>query len=231
MLSIIIPTYNEAEQIAETITRVKKKVAHHETEIIIVDGGSSDETVTIAKTYNITTIISNKKGRAAQMNYGAAKANGDVLYFLHADSIPPEKFIDQINSAINNNSASGCFKLAFDYQHWFLKANAWFTRFDVNAVRFGDQSLFVTKDVFKKCGGFREDLYMMEDQEIIHRIKKIGKFIVLNDIVITSARKYLDNGIYRMQAIFFRIWFLYYMGYSQQNLLKLHKRLIKKNKL
>ncbi|MEO8713052.1 MAG: hypothetical protein ABI405_13055, partial [Parafilimonas sp.] len=111
------------------------------------------------------------------------------------------------------------------------KANAWFTRFNVNAVRFGDQSLFVTKEVFKKCGGFREDFYMMEDQEIIHRIKKYGKFIVMNDAVITSARKYLQNGIYRLQSIFFRIWFLYYMGYSQQYLLELHKRLIRKNKL
>ncbi len=66
---------------------------------------------------------------------------------------------------------SGCFRLAFDHQHWFLKANAWVTRFDVNSIRFGDQSLFVTKNVFVKSGGFREDLLMMEDQEIIHRIK------------------------------------------------------------
>jgi hypothetical protein len=85
--------------------------------------------------------------------------------------------------------------------------------------------------VFNKSGRFREDLLMMEDQEIIHRIKKLGKFKVMNAAVITSARKYSDNGIYRMQAIFFRIWLLYYIGYSQQRLLKLHKRLIRKNKL
>jgi hypothetical protein len=72
---------------------------------------------------------------------------------------------------------------------------------------------------------------MMEDQEIIHRIKKHGKFIVMNGTVITSARKYLDNGIYRMQGIFFRIWLLYYFGYSQEYLLKLHKKLIRKTKL
>ena len=72
---------------------------------------------------------------------------------------------------------------------------------------------------------------MMEDQEIIHRIKKHGRFNVMNDVVTTSARKYLDNGIYRMQAIFFSIWFLYYSGYSQERLLKLHRRLIRKHKL
>ena len=103
--------------------------------------------------------------------------------------------------------------------------------FNVNAVRFGDQSLFVTKNVFNKSGGFKEDILMMEDQEIIHRLKKYGKFKVMHAAVITSSRKYLDNGIYRMQAIFFRIWFLYYLGYSQEQLLKLHKKLIHKNKL
>jgi GT2 family glycosyltransferase len=121
--------------------------------------------------------------------------------------------------------------LAFDHDHWFLKANCWFTRFDVNAVRFGDQSLFVTKEIFKKCGGFKEDLIMMEDQEVIHRIKKHGKFEVMNDAVITSARKYLDNGIFRMQSIFYRIWAMYYLGYSQEQLLKLHRKLIKNHKL
>ena len=231
MLSIIIPTYNEAGQIANTIASVNKKALGYEHEIIVVDGGSNDATVDIAKLNESTTYISNKKGRAAQMNYGAAKASGEILYFLHADSIPPNNFIKQIVEANKRGFISGCFRLKFDYNHWFLKANAWFTRFDVNAVRFGDQSLFVAKDIFKKCGGFREGLYTMEDQEIIHRIKKLGRFIVMNDVVITSARKYNDNGIYRMQLIFFWIWFLYYMGYSQEQLLKLHKKLIRKHKL
>jgi hypothetical protein len=72
---------------------------------------------------------------------------------------------------------------------------------------------------------------MMEDQEIIHRLKKHGRFIVLKGCVVTSARKYLDNGIYRMQGIFYKIWLLYYLGYSQEYLLQLHRKLIKKNKL
>lgn len=231
MISIIIPTCNEAEQIATTITETKAASGNNAIEIIVADAGSADETVAIAKAYSATTLISDKKGRAAQMNRGAAIAKGELLYFLHADSIVPKNFTTHILNAYQKNFIGGCFKLAFDYNHWFLKANAWFTRFNVNAVRFGDQSLFVTKDVFKKCGGFREDLIMMEDQEIIHRIKKFGRFIVMNGVVTTSARKYIDNGIYRMQAIFFRIWFLYYLGYSQNRLLKLHKRLIRKNKL
>ncbi|MEO8583291.1 MAG: hypothetical protein ABI415_05815, partial [Flavitalea sp.] len=77
----------------------------------------------------------------------------------------------------------------------------------------------------------REGFYMMEDQEIIHRIKKHGKFKVMNDVVTTSARKYIDNGVYRMQGIFCRIWVCYYLGYSQHQLLRLYKRLILKHKL
>ncbi len=232
MISIIIPTYNEGENIADTILKIKKRdTANFISEIIVSDGQSTDETTFIASNAGATAVVSPKKGRSAQMNFGASIAKGEILYFLHADSIPPKDFTKNITDAFEKKFVSGCFRLDFDYDHWFLKANCWFTRFDVNAVRFGDQSLFVTKDVFKKCGGFDESLLLMEDQEIIHRIKKQGKFIVINKVVITSARKYLENGIYRMQFIFFRIWLLYYLGYSQQHLLKLYKKIIRKTKL
>jgi rSAM/selenodomain-associated transferase 2 len=232
MISIIIPTFNEEENIAETIHQLKERdPGQYAVEIIVSDAHSTDCTREIAANAGATVVVSPKKGRAAQMNFGASIAKEEILYFLHADSIPPKRFSNYILEALKKNAISGCFRLSFDHQHWFLKANCWFTRYNVNAVRFGDQSLFVTKEVFDKCGGFREDLFMMEDQEIIHRIKKYGKFTVMNEAVITSARKYLTNGIYRMQWIFFRIWLLYYIGYSQQRLLKLHKKLIRKNKL
>ena len=231
MISIIIPTYNEEDQIEQTIIKILASNDGHQIEIIIADGGSTDETVSIALRCNAITIMSYKKGRATQMNRGAAIAKGEVMYFLHADSVPPQNFTSSILKAVDNNFGSGCFRSSFDYSHWFLKANSFFTRFNVNAFRFGDQSLFVTKDVFQKSGGFREDLFMMEDQEIIHRLKMHGKFKVLNDVIITSARKYVDNGVFRMQGIFYRIWGLYYVGYSQEKLLKLHRNLIKNNKL
>ena len=231
MISIIIPAYNEADQIEATLHAVKQSAGDVAYEIIVIDGGSSDKTIDIAKIKGANALLSPKKGRAAQMNCGASAAKGHILYFLHADSIPPKAFTKQIRDAYNKGFHSGCFRLQFDHKHWFLKANAWFTKWDVNAIRFGDQSLFVTKNVFQKSGGFREDLIMMEDQEIIHRIKQHSRFIVMKDYVITSARKYRDNGIYRMQAIFFYIWFLYYAGYQQERLLQIHKRLIRKNKL
>ncbi|MGS0748775.1 TIGR04283 family arsenosugar biosynthesis glycosyltransferase [Halpernia sp. GG3] len=232
MISVVIPTFNEEDQITKTILEVKKRdLAKLVSEIIISDGQSTDKTINLAKMAGANVYLSPKKGRAAQMNFGASQAKNEIIYFLHADSIPPENFSEKILDAFKSNNKSGCFRLEFDYKHWFLKANAWFTKFDVNAIRFGDQSLFVTKEVFLKSGGFNENLLMMEDQEIISRIKKYGMFLVMDGAVITSARKYLDNGIYRMQGIFFKIWFLYYMGYSQEKLLKIYKKLIQNSKL
>jgi rSAM/selenodomain-associated transferase 2 len=231
MISIIIPTYNEADQIEETIRKIYDANGNEKIEIIIVDGGSTDQTIFIAGKSGATTFHSKKKGRATQMNAGAAIARGEVLYFLHADSIPPQNFTQFIMASLAKGYSSGSFRLRFDLSHWFLKANCWFTRFDVNAVRFGDQSLFVTQEVFDKSGRFNESLLMMEDQEIIHRIKKYGRFTVMNAFVTTSARKYRDNGIYRMQGIFYRIWLMYYLGYPQEHLLQLHKKLIANHKL
>ena len=232
MISVVIPTYNEEENIAKTIIEIKRRDDEKLiSEIIVSDGQSTDNTLLAASNTGATVVVCEKKGRAAQMNYGACIAKEKILYFLHADSIPPKGFTKNIIGAIEKSFVSGCFRLAFDYDHWFLKANCWFTRFDINAVRFGDQSLFVTKDVFGKCGGFDENLLIMEDQEIIHRIKKQGKFTVINGAVTTSARKYIDNGIYTMQGIFCRIWFLYYLGYSQEYLVRLYRKLISKHKL
>ena len=229
MISIIIPTYNEADQIEQTIRKIQANKGHHPIEIIVVDGGSIDQTISIAEKSGAITLLSEKKGRAAQMNKGASIAKGEIFYFLHADSIPPQNFAGFITDALHNGYSSGCFRLCFDLPHWFLKANCWFTRFDINAFRFGDQSLFVTRDVFIKCGSYNEALIIMEDQEIIHRIKKHGKFKEMNAAVTTSARKYRDNGVFRMQAIFYRIWFLYYLGYSQEHLLRLYRKLIRKS--
>jgi rSAM/selenodomain-associated transferase 2 len=232
MISIIIPTYQEEGHIAKTIQQIREKgLASHITEIIVCDGGSSDNTITEARAAGAHAVSSPVKGRAAQMNYGASLAKGRVLYFLHADTLPPGNFTFDIVRAIENDVQAGCFKLAFDHDHWFLKANCWFTRFDINAVRFGDQSLFVTREKFTASGGFCERHIVMEDQEIISRLRKSCRFIVIQKPVVTSARKYLENGIYKTQGIFFVIYFMYQFGYSQQKLLQTYRRLMRQDKL
>lgn len=217
-LSIIIPVYNEADIIAETVDEVKKRAGKSVLEIIIVDGGSSDATVEKAESTGAKVISSPKKGRAAQMNYGAEQAKGDILYFLHADSIPPVDFDRKITRAVSAGFKSGCFQLAFDKNHPLLDFYAWFTRFDIDAFRFGDQSLFILRNVFFTIKGFREDHIVMEDNEIVRRIKKKYSFTILDDAVETSARAYLEVGIIKMQIIFVMIFLLYFMGIKQETL-------------
>jgi len=232
MISVIIPTYNEEAHIKATIRRLWE---YDETnlikEVIIADGGSTDDTVTIAKAEGVKVIVSPKKGRAAQMNYGAQHATSEIFYFLHADTLPPEGFTYDIVSAINAGYSAGCYMLSFDYDHWFLKGNCWFTRFDVNAVRFGDQSLFIRKERFHEAGGFCEKHIVLEDQHFIRRINKAARFTIIQKPVITSARKYLTNGVYKTQAIFYLIYFMYQLGYSQQKLVSTYRKLIKQDKL
>lgn len=232
MISVIIPTYNEADTIAQTINAVRMAASGNNIkEIIVADGQSTDETVAIAENGGALVFVCSKKGRAAQMNWGSRQATAPILYFLHADSIPPPNFDIDIMRANSNGNGIGCFMLAFDQSHWFLKANCWFTRFNTKYFRFGDQSLFVTKEIFDKAKGFREDLIVMEDQEIIGRLKKWGKFTVIKKPVITSARKYRENGVYKTQGIFFLIYFMYYLGFSQPAMVKTFRRLMKQHKV
>ncbi|MCW9708754.1 TIGR04283 family arsenosugar biosynthesis glycosyltransferase [Fodinibius salsisoli] len=225
-LSVIIPTYNEAEVIAKTVRQVFDKGNDLIEEVIVVDGGSSDETVSQAQQAGATVIDSPSKGRAAQMNRGAEHATGDILYFLHADSRPPANFAASIHRSITTGSDAGCFRLAFDDDHWLLTSYAWFSRFDIDFFRFGDQSLFIKREVFAQLRGFREDHIVMEDQEMVRRIKSDFSFTILDGAVVTSARKYHKVGILKLQLIFSLILTLYYLGVSQERLVGIYKGLI-----
>ena len=228
-LSIIIPAYNEAASLPKLLTYLENQIKSLcGIEVIVVDGGSSDQTVAVSRSFGIH-VIDSPKGRAIQMNNGAKVATGVILYFLHCDSFPPNGFINQILEAQKAGKFAGCYRLKFDWNHWFLNLNAWFTRFNVNSLRFGDQSLFIVKSLFEQIGGFREDLVIMEDQEIIYRISEKAKFFILPEYITTSARKYRLNGVYRMQYIFFYIFFSYQLGATQEKLVAIYKALIKTN--
>jgi rSAM/selenodomain-associated transferase 2 len=231
-VSIIIPTYNEAEAITDLLGYLGQATASGPAlEMLVVDGGSTDATVRLAQQAGATVLSSPRKGRAAQLNHGAQQARGEILYFLHADSYPPSGFLADVRQAVAEGYGAGCYRLAFDHSHWFLRFSAWCTRLPFTAVRFGDQSLFVRRDLFARLGGYREDLLVMEDQEIVARLRVQVPFRLLPRAVTTSARKYLVNGVFRLQGIFTLIVVLYKMGVSQRRLVQLYRRLIRQGKL
>lgn len=229
-ISIIIPAYNEAAGIGRLVAWLHTQAAGA-AEVLVVDAASPDGTAAAAQAAGARVLQSPLRGRAAQLNYGARQATGQILYFLHADTYPPAGFPALIRQAVAAGAGSGCFRLQFDHPHWFLRLNAWFTRFDVDLIRFGDQSLFVRRSVFERAGGYRPELVVMEDQEIIGRLRRYGAFRVLPQAVVTSARKYLENGVYRLQLVFTLIAVLHWLGASQPRLVSLYRYLIRQDKV
>lgn len=230
-ISIIIPTYNEADNIGNLIDYLKNSQKQYLLEILVVDGGSKDDTVKIAKSRGATVIISPKKGRAVQMNAGAEIANGEILYFLHADTLPPNNYDETIVETLINNNHWGSFKIKFDHNHWLLIFIAWFTKLNFIFFRFGDQSLFLKKELFTAIGKFNPAQIVFEDTEIARRLKLFSKGKIIHDPVITSARKFKDNGVYKMSLIFFYVWILYLLGASQDKILYHYKKLIIQDKI
>jgi len=224
-ISVIIPVLNEESSIGKLLTELKNRSDSGNCEFIVADGGSTDKTRDVAERAG-AVVIKSKKGRAVQMNTGATRSSADILYFLHADTIPPPKFDLHIIKSIRKEYGAGCFYLQFDDSHPGLRFYSWFTRLKSTFIRFGDQSLFVTESVFKEVNGFDESLVVMEDQKIVRKIKWLTKFKVVDKPVITSARKYRKNGVYRLQAVFFLIWAGYYLGLSQKVLTDIYRKYI-----
>lgn len=220
-ISVVIPTLNEEKKLGPLLEYLLRN-SGDQTEVIVTDGGSTDDTLRIARAYGIR-VAESQPGRAVQMNTGARVAKHDILYFLHVDTWPPETYKDDIRDAIRSGYGAGCYRLAFDNAHPLLTCYSWFTRFDLDVFRYGDQSLFVEKAVFEEIGGFREELKVMEDQVIIKDLKKITNFRIVKKNVITSARKYEQVGMLRLQLIFTIIVVMFYTGVGQDKIVAFYR--------
>jgi rSAM/selenodomain-associated transferase 2 len=210
-LSIIIPALNEAEHIAQSLAPLQSFRARG-AEVIVVDGGSTDQTVTQSEPLADRVVIS-PKGRATQMNAGATVARGGVLLFLHADSILPNNADLLIASAIESGQTWGRFDVNIRGTHFMLSIVAWFMnrRSRLSGISTGDQGLFVTRHAFDHVGGFPSQP-LMEDVEICKRLRKLTPPACLSARVSTSGRRWEKNGVWRTIFLMWKLRFQYWRG-------------------
>ncbi len=214
LVSVIIPTLNEQDSIAATLKAVKDQDGS--LEIIVVDGGSRDGTCDVAGGY--ATVINSSRCRAVQMNTGARRASGGILLFLHGDTTLPQGALMTIREALRAPGVvAGSFSLRFDTPHRFLRCLTFFTRFSWWWARYGDQGLFLRRETFEALGGFKE-IPIMEDVDIIWRLRRLGRLHIIQDQVVTSARRYLRSGVFRQHALNSFLVAAYYLGVSPERL-------------
>jgi rSAM/selenodomain-associated transferase 2/rSAM/selenodomain-associated transferase 1 len=221
-ISIIIPALNEAATIARTISHL---AGGGQLEVIVVDGGSTDETAELAASGG-AKVIHSKPGKAVQMNAGAAAAAGDMLVFLHADTLLPGGFRNQIVAALNQKGvAAGAFRLRIDSNAAGLRIieHAANCRSRLLRMPYGDQALFMKKSLLEEIGGF-PDLSIMEDFLLVSRLKRKGKIIILPAAVVTSPRRWLHLGILKTWLINQLIVIAYYLGATPEQLTRYYRR-------
>ena len=221
-ISIIIPALNEAASIVRTLSPLE---GVENLEVIVVDGGSIDETAELAGSRGAQVIQSNP-GKAVQMNTGAKAAAGDILVFLHADTLLPQDFSHLIVSALNQTDvAAGAFRLTIDSTGVSIRIIEYMANLRSRLLQlpYGDQALFIRKVLFEEIGGFPE-LPIMEDFILIRQLKRKGKIVLLPESVTTSPRRWLHLGIFKTWLINQLIIIAYYLGMPPERLTRLYRR-------
>jgi len=225
MISIIIPILNEESTIGKLLQHlIENSSPQNISEIIVVDGGSTDNSEGLVRQFKKVLFLKSEKGRAIQMNIGAKSSTGRILYFLHADSFPPKQFDQLIINEVQKGHLAGCFKMTFNSNHWWLKLAGWLTQFSLRACRGGDQSQFITKSLFYKIGGYNEDVIVYEDNDLINKLYAMKQFVVIQEWISTSARRYETNGIWKLQYHFWMIYVKKWFGASAEDLLAYYNK-------
>jgi len=220
--SIIMPVLNEEVVLEHYLLPLTQQCAHREYELLIVDGGSIDATVTIAERYG--TVIHSARGRATQMNSGAKRAQGNVLLFLHADTLLPENAFDIIEQTLASPGVvAGAFQVCFNCDKLLYKIVALVTnlRSRITHVFTGDQAYFIRAESFRAIGGY-PDQPLMEDLEIITRLRTIGRVVLVPHYVTTSARRHKKIGLLRSVLFMWYLRTLYAFGTSPLRLQQMY---------
>lgn len=215
-LSVIIPALNEGAGIALTVAAV---AALRPLEILVVDGGSQDDTAVRAASAGARVLVS-APGRATQMNAGAARARGEVLLFLHADArLPPTAMDDVAGALAVAGTVGGRFNVRLDHPGVLYRVieAAMNTRSRLSGIVTGDQALFLTRRAFDALGGYAE-IPLMEDIELSRRVKRIGRLACLKSVALASARRWERQGPWRTILLMWTLRALYALGVSPTRL-------------
>ena len=220
-ISVVVPALNERDGIVDALRSARQPGV---CEIVVVDGGSRDDTRRRAET-EADRVLSSIRGRASQMNVGAAGTTGDVLLFLHADTRLPAGFASAVQRAIGAGAVGGRFDVVLDGSHWFLPvvARLMNVRSRVTGISTGDQAIFVRRDVFERIGGFAP-LPLMEDVELTSRLRRQGHVAALHERVTTSARRWEENGVARTILLMWTLRLAYACGVSPERLARVYRR-------
>lgn len=218
-LSIIIPVLNEASNIGATLSEIAEK---SDAEIIVVDGGSVDNTVELARQFPCKLLSATSSGRAAQMNLGAKHATGSILLFLHADTILPDHFSQTIDSALDSDEKVwGRFDVSLSGKKPVFRLIAFMMnmRSRLTGIATGDQAIFVKRKTFLSVGGF-EEIPLMEDIALSQRLKKMSQPVCLKEKVKTSSRRWEKNGVWKTIFLMWQLRLAYFFGVSPAALVK-----------
>jgi rSAM/selenodomain-associated transferase 2 len=212
-LSVIIPTLNEADSIQKTLEAVDR--IHGDIEAIVVDGGSADRTIEIARQHSVL-VITSERGRGLQMNGGARVARGETLLFLHADTIPPPDAAARIAAALHGDAAilGGNFAIRFDGSERGARFMTWlYPYLGKLGLYYGDSGIFVRASAFEEIGRFKP-IPLFEDLDFSRRLMKRGRMAHLPLAVVTSSRRFAGRSFTLMFARWSLLHALYWMGIS-----------------
>lgn len=223
-ISIVIPALNEEKNLSGLLPFLKE--AEGIREILVVDSpDSSDNTKNLCEKYGVKYLQVQKSGRAHQMNHGSQNSNANIVLFVHADVRPPDNFGEYIIETVESGNQAGFFSYKFSPSNLWLNINSKFTKKDGWFAGGGDQCQFYKKSTFEKLGGYDESCVIMEDFDLIRKVKRNKiPYTIIDKQAIVSSRKYKENSYLWVNLVNLIVFTAFHLGVSPIKLKKIYAR-------